>query len=160
VSSGSCTGSIGNVSGTADYGDGGGATPLSVSGCSFSLAHTYGDEGSYAVTVRLSDSAGNTAVGTARVGTADVTPVVNIAISPPTKKVVTGSVSVNDPSSDPITLTVDYGDGTGLNTISLGSGRTAQLNHTYQSANSFTITVTATDDDGTQGTASHLTRTH
>src|SRR5579864_1153098 len=50
---------------TVDYGDGGGAQSLALSGMNFSLSHVYKDNGTYTVTVSVTDNQGLTGTGTA-----------------------------------------------------------------------------------------------
>src|SRR5205814_1584318 len=45
---------------TVDYGDGGGTQTLTLSGTNFSLSHVYKDEGTYTVTVAVTDNQGAT----------------------------------------------------------------------------------------------------
>ena len=52
---------------TVDYGDGGGAQPLGLSGNAFSLAHTYAAAGSFTVTVTVSDNDGGAGSSSATV---------------------------------------------------------------------------------------------
>jgi endonuclease G len=52
---------------TVDYGDGGGAHPLALSGSGFSLSHTYAAAGTFTVTVRVTDDDGAEGVRTATV---------------------------------------------------------------------------------------------
>ncbi|HYJ80824.1 MAG TPA: PKD domain-containing protein, partial [Longimicrobiaceae bacterium] len=53
--------------GTVDYGDGGGAQPLAVSGNTFSLSHVYAAAGTFAVTVTVMDDEGAPATTSATV---------------------------------------------------------------------------------------------
>jgi PKD repeat protein len=57
-----------------------------------------------------------------------------------------GSGSFTDPGCDTWTATVDYGDGTGVQPLSL-IGKTFSLSHTYLLIGDFTVTVTVCDDD-------------
>src|SRR5690606_13623620 len=50
-----------------------------------------------------------------------------------------------DPGADSWTATVDYGDGTGVNPLSLNPDKTFALNHTYLDNGNFTITVRVFD---------------
>lgn len=52
---------------TVDYGDGGGAQPLGLSGNAFSIAHTYAAAGSFTVTVTVSDNDGGAGSSSATV---------------------------------------------------------------------------------------------
>ncbi len=58
--------------------------------------------------------------------------------------------SFTDPGADaPWTGTVDYGDGTGVQTLAVDSNnKTFNLSHTYGHAGTYTVTVTIKDKDG------------
>ena len=64
-----------------------------------------------------------------------------------------GSVSVaDDGTTDTWTVTVDYGDGSPVETLAVDSTDTTfDLSHVYATSGDFTVTVTATDDDGGVG---------
>src|SRR5260370_792295 len=124
-----------------DYGDGSGAQSLTLSGHNFSLSHTYGDEGSYTVTVKVTDDDGSFSTKTATVVVNDLAPAVN-AFAGATINEGTGYTSsgtFTDPSSDTWTATVDYGDGSGAQPMSL-SGHGFRLSHTYGDEGSCTVT--------------------
>lgn len=56
--------------------------------------------------------------------------------------------SFTDPSStDTFTATVNYGDGSGVQPLTLNPNGTYSLNHTYASIGLYTVTVSITDDD-------------
>jgi probable HAF family extracellular repeat protein len=57
----------------------------------------------------------------------------------------------SDPSAAPWTATVDYGDGSGVQSLAL-AGNTFTLNRVYTAAGIFTVEVTVTDDGGNVGT--------
>jgi PKD repeat protein len=58
--------------------------------------------------------------------------------------------SFTDPGADTWTATVNYGDGTVVQTLAL-SGKNFALNHTYADNGLYTVTVTVTDDDSGVG---------
>ncbi|HET7654029.1 MAG TPA: PKD domain-containing protein [Acidimicrobiales bacterium] len=137
-------------SASVDYGDSSGAQPLAVNGKSFSLAHTYAQDGSYTVTVTVRDGVDedtDTLVVTVR----NVAPAVSVheitAVDEGGAASITGSF--DDPGADaPWTATVDYGDGTTA-TVALQPDRTFSLAHTYVQDGSYTVAVTVADDDTT-----------
>lgn len=64
--------------------------------------------------------------------------------------------SFTDPGADSWTATVDYGDGSGVQPLTLNADKTFALNHTYaEMGNTFTVTVTVSDGT-TTGSASFL----
>ena len=50
--------------------------------------------------------------------------------------------------------TVDYGDGTGSQPLNLAADKSFALSHPYATTGSYTVTVTVTDKDNAEGTAS------
>lgn len=60
----------------------------------------------------------------------------------------TQSGSFTETGATSWTATVDYGDGTGAQPLTLNSDNTFSLNHTYQNYGTFAVTVKITDDQG------------
>ena len=56
------------------------------------------------------------------------------------------SGAFTDPGADTWTATVNYGDGSGPQSLAL-SGKSFSLAHSYATAGTFTVTVTVQDDD-------------
>jgi len=77
----------------------------------------------------------------------DAGPDASVAVSTP----LTSSGSFADESPGTATATVDYGDGSGPQTLPL-AGSTFTLNHTYTSAGAKTVTVAVTDGGMLTGT--------
>lgn len=70
----------------------------------------------------------------------------------PSNPTVTESIAVSDAAgaNDTLAATIDWGDGTGIETVTL-SGNAASVSHTYTGAvdgDTFTQTLTVTDEDG------------
>jgi hypothetical protein len=63
----------------------------------------------------------------------------------------TSAGSFVDPGADTWTATVNYGDGTGVQPLTLNPNKTFALSHSYARAGTYTVTVTVTDDDGGSG---------
>jgi large repetitive protein len=131
-----------------DFGDGSAGTGASPS-------HVYADNGSYTVTLTVSDGT-LIGVATTTASIANVAPVVgalsNATLQPGQAYAAGGSFT--DPGADSWSATVDYGDGSGAEQLAL-SGQTFSLNHSYPSdqAGPFTVVVTVRDDDGGAGSA-------
>lgn len=143
---------------TVDYGDGSGAQPLALSGGSFALAHTYADDGSYAIQVAVSDNDGATGTGTLPVTVSNVAPTVTGFSVPAELTLAAGGatayvagVQFTDPA-----LAVD---GPFVTTIDCGNGKPADDagRCTYASVGSYTVAVRVADKDG--GVSAPLTRT-
>lgn len=149
-------------SATIEWGDGSSSTgTVSGSGGSFSVegSHTYAEEGSYTITVGITDvdnaSNGAKASSTANVADAALasecaTPATTVqAFAGPTARFTDG-----DPSgmSSDYTAKVEWGDGTeSAGTVSAGTGSgpyTVSGSHAYSSTGPFTITTTITDAGG------------
>jgi hypothetical protein len=155
--------------GTVDYGDGQGAQTLTIdsTGRTFTLSHTYTQDGSYTVTVTLANSFAQSS------GT-DTVSVVNLpappdTTSPPVVSVgsdttatvgqaITRDGSFTDTGTGTVTATVDYGDGGGAQTLTLSS-TSFHLSHTYATAGTFTVTVAVTDGAKTGTATFHIAAT-
>ncbi len=66
----------------------------------------------------------------------------------------TGAGVFTDPGVDNWQATVDYGDGSGQQPLTLKNAKTFDLNHTYLQTGIFTVTVRVEDQDGGEGSAS------
>jgi uncharacterized delta-60 repeat protein len=140
---------------TVDYGDGSGTQPLTLNADkTFNLTHTYGDEGKYKVVVTVTDNSNNGTFAYFFVTLNDITPQVQPGASTTIHDggTFTGAGSFADASADTWTATVDYGDGSGAQALTLNSDRTFSLSHRYTEEGTYTVAVTVTDDDGTAGT--------
>jgi len=146
---------------TVDYGDGGGANALTLnSDKTFSLSHVYKDNGTYTVTVSVTNNQGATGTGTATVTTNNVVPTVGTITAPSSPVIVNTSITASANFTDPGVLDThtaswNWGDGnttTGTVTESNGSGSVSN-SHTYTATGVYMITLTVTDKDGGQGTS-------
>lgn len=137
---------------TVDYGDGSGTQPLSLNGTNFSLSHIYTVAGLYNVTVNITDNQGAAGTGTTTV----------FVNAPPQISSFSGGTmnegdtysstgSFSDTDSNSWTATVDYGDGSGVQLLTL-SGMNFSLSHVYKDEGTYPVTVTVTDNQGASGT--------
>ena len=88
-----------------------------------------------------------------RIFVRNVTPLVDIVLgtSFPSNTSLVRTGSFSDPGADTWTATVDYGDGTGRQPLSLTSDKRFQLKHSYAVAGTYSVTTTVTDKDGAVG---------
>jgi PKD repeat protein len=150
-------------SATIDWGDGSATTAGTIGGSagSFSVSgtHTYTEEGSYSVSVTITDvdDAGNTDTANSTATVADaalhggtLTVPSSTSLGNPTN-VSFGFSDDNTgaPASD-FTATIDWGDASNSTGVIGGSGGSyaASGSHTYAAAGPYTITVTVVDDGG------------
>jgi hypothetical protein len=161
-------GAVSDYTATVNWGDGTGiqaATVGSPSGGSFpvsSAGHTYAEEGTYTVTVSVTDAGGSstTSTLTATVGDALLHAVAQ-AIAPVEGAAFSGTVasfSDDDPAGavGDYTATIDWGDGTSTSTGTVatsGGGFTVGGGHTYAEEGPFTVTTTISDAGGAKATA-------
>jgi hypothetical protein len=141
---------------TVDYGDGSGPQSLTLNADkTFALSHFYGHSGSFTVTVAVKDDDGPLGTSTAVVTVNNVAPVVSLSGNPTINQgqALTATGSFTDPGSETWTATVNYGDGSGVQSLTLNADKTFALNHVYNAAGNFTVTVTVTDQDGASGSA-------
>ncbi|MBW3571744.1 MAG: DNA/RNA non-specific endonuclease [Gemmatimonadetes bacterium] len=115
-------------------------------------AHTWADNGTYAVRVIVSDPYGAADTATTTVTVMNVAPQVAAFAGGQLLQGETYAAagSFADPGADSWTATVDYGDGSGARPLAL-AGTGFALSHRYAAAGTFTVTVRVTDDDGAAG---------
>ncbi len=141
---------------TVDYGDGSPVSPLALnSDKTFTLSHLYAQDGSYTLTVVVTDDEGASGTATATVNVANVAPSVDAGgdTSLAEGDTLSRSGSFSDPGADTWTATVDYGDGTPVGALTLNPDKSFSLSHTYADDGSYSVTVTVADDDAS-GSAS------
>jgi len=142
--------------GTVNYGDGSGTQTLTLNpDKTFSLSHVYADDGLYTVSVTVIDDDGGVGVGTVLVTVNNAAPTVSAGGN---ATIMIGdsfsrSGFFTDPGADTWVATVDYGDGSGVQPLTLNPDKTFSLNHTYVTFSTYNVTVRVTDDDGGVGTA-------
>jgi len=117
---------------TVDYGDGTGVQLLNLNpDKSFTLNHLYADNGTYTVTVTVTDDNGAEGSNSAIVTVNNVTPTVNAGED---ALIYEGSAftrfgTFSGPGEDTWTATVDYGDGTEVQPLTLNPDKTFNLSH-------------------------------
>jgi hypothetical protein len=147
-----------------NWGDGN-VTVASAVGHSLAASHTYGDNGTYAIIVKVVDDDGGEGFGSAATFVANVAPS-NVKIEPiaaiDENGMATLTLSFDDPGTlDSHTVEVDWGDGT-VETIAVAAGsRTLTATHQYlddnptaTTADVYAINVIVRDDDGGEAAGS------
>ena len=145
---------------TVNYGDGP-AVAGSVAGNTCNgPSHSYGDDGSYTVTVTVTDDDGGADSEATSHQVNNVPPAVAAPVVSPEPSAegsaVTASATFTDPgtSDGPFTCTVDYGDGGGAVAGSVVGSTCTGPAHTYADDGGYTVEVSVTDKDGGTGAAS------
>jgi len=141
-----------------DYGDGY-SDAVWVSGQEFTLAHTYYSSGTYSLRVTLSDDDGGSQTVTLPVEIHNLAPIVSVqggTVDEGSR--FHGYGSFEDPGGgwwEPHAITVDYGDGTGVQPVEPGYWDPTDfwLSHEYSDSGTYLVTVTVTDAQGAVGTA-------
>jgi len=143
-------------SGEVNYGDGNGWEPLTVSGNAFVLAHTYADNGSYKVNVRIIDKDGGVGMGAMTVAVNNAVPVVSAGSDVVINEgdTYTQSASFTDAgvNDGPWEAWVSYGDPNDPGTVQIPiTGNTFNLSHLYKENGIYKVIVSVTDKDGGTG---------
>src|SRR5205814_9164839 len=119
-----------------------------------SLSHTYADNGSDTVTVKVTDDDGGTGQATYTVEVANVAPTVYAPADQTATEGSSGSFtlgSFSDPGANdsPWAVDVNWGDGSPHTTFNSGSqGLLGSQSHTYDDNGTYTATVKDTATDG------------
>lgn len=110
---------------------------------------------SHYLDLRVQDDTGLTGARRLKVRVLNVAPSVEVHGMPLVQQGIafSGAGSFSDPGQDSWQASVDYGDGSGPQALSLNADKTFELNHIYQQTGTFTITVRVEDEDGGVGTA-------
>ncbi len=119
-----------------------------VAGIGATLDYTFPNNGTYDVKVVVGDQKGGFGSAGISATIANVAPVIGAFSGGSVDKgsAFTSSGSFTDPGSDTWTATVNYGDQSGTQPLSL-SGKNFSLSHVYSVAGTFTVTVTVSDGD-------------
>jgi hypothetical protein len=154
-----------------DYGDGLGEQTLLLSDKTFELRHVYADNGTYRVTVTVTDSYEESGSGEFTLTVLNVDPTVEAGADQTVNEgqiVSLAPAEFNDLGTlDTHTATIDWGDGTPIEVgvvsespfgppgSTLGTDGTVSGSHVYADNGTYTVVVTVTDDDGGVGVAKH-----
>ena len=128
-----------------DWGDGSTPDTGNLNG-----THVYIDDGTYTITVIVTDDDGGIGTDTLTVAVANVAPALGLITAPldpvPVGQQVSVSASVDDPgAADTHSAVIDWGDGTsGAGTVA----SPASGSHVYDTPGVYTIAMIVTDDDG------------
>jgi len=151
---------------TVNYGDGSETQALEFNpaGKSFTLSHVYADNGTYTVTVTVTDDEGNAGSNTMKVTVNNVAPTVAAGADQTADEGATVSLApekFNDLGTlDTHTATINWGDGTpteagavtetpsGPPGATAGADGEVSSSHVYADNGTYTVTVTVKDDDG------------
>ncbi|RME83380.1 MAG: hypothetical protein D6775_08270, partial [Caldilineae bacterium] len=138
---------------TVDYGDGQGPRPLALNpDHTFSLEHRYGNEGVFQLTVSVGDGR-TTTQAVIPITVTNAVPQITLSAPPPIDEgdtvLLTGMFS--DPGEDTWSATVDFGDGSAAEELSVSAGQVFTLEHRYEQNGLYTLTLRVGDgtDEGT-----------
>jgi PKD repeat protein len=138
---------------TVDYGDGSGVQAGGVSGNSCTGPnHTYADNGSYTVTITVTDKLASSGFNSSTHQLNNVAPVITPAANQAASEDTSASFalgSFTDPGADsPWAVDVDWGDASPHSTFNVtATGSLGSQSHTYADNGNYTVTVTVTDKD-------------
>jgi len=108
-----------------------------------SVSHAYADNGSYLVTVTVTDDDGGSATTSSSVTVSNVNPSITSLVVPSTGNegsLLSFSCGATDVAADPLSYSWAFGDAATANG--------ASATHVYADNGSFTVTCTVTDGDG------------
>jgi parallel beta-helix repeat protein len=137
---------------TVNYGDGTSTQALALSGTAFTLNHLYGDEGTYPVTVSVSDTDG-TGTATFQITVNAVSPGTSAIAGPasalPGQPLTYTAAYTNGGALDTDTAVWNWGDGTTTTVAIGGASGTIGASHVYAATQGtpYVVSLTVTSDD-------------
>jgi PKD repeat protein len=118
-------------------------------GTSTSVTRTYPTSGTHSYVLTVDDSRGHVVSAAATLTVTDAAPVIaplaNAVLTEGSTYTAAGSFS--DPGTNTWTATVDYGDGSGSQALTLAADKTFSLDHKYATAGIYTVSVTVSDGE-------------
>jgi len=131
-----------------DFGDGSSMVDT------LSPTHQFADNGTYAVTLKVTDDDGAAGTDTLNVIVNNVAPKISGGNDTTIDEgdIFTGSGDFADPGADTWSATVDFGDGSGAQPHSLNPDKSYHLNHKYVDDGIYTVRISVNDDDGAMDT--------
>jgi PKD repeat protein len=107
------------------------------------LTHSWNDDGSYTISVTVSDGDGGLAVDSRSIAISNATPSIDSSSFPGGVEgaPLVFSVQASDPGNDTLSYLWDFGDGT-------ATGSSASIPHAFGNEGTYPVSVTVTDDDG------------
>jgi PKD repeat protein len=113
---------------------------------------TFPDNGIYIVGLKVTNQYGEFDTDTAEINVANISPSVTIQQAAANNLgVFSGNGLFADPGADTWTASINYGDGTGDQSLALNPDKSFLLSHTYSSSGDYMIEACVSDDDGGSG---------
>jgi len=130
---------------------------IAVTGNTWTWTHTPTDDATGDVVVQADDGKGGVVTDTFTWRADNVAPSVTFSAITPSAD-CSGSTTVEgsftDPGADQWMATIDWGDGSAVETLALTATNSFSASHPYAAPGRYTATITVTDDEGDSGTAS------
>ena len=143
---------------TVDYGDGSGEQPLPLGvEKTFALDYVYADNGVYTVTVTVTDDDEGSASATFTVHVDNIAPSASVdgPVEGNVDRPITVVVSASDPSptdmESDFTYRIDWDGDSLVDQVVTGPAAGVDVDHTFPTADVYTIVVAAIDKDGDAG---------
>jgi len=138
---------------TINWGDGSALEDISSVTSPMTRTHTYTDNGIYTITVTITDDDNGVSTDTLTITVNNIAPVVEAGANQNANKdvVITINPTFTDAGADTHNATINWGDGSSVNTISPATSPMT-VTHNYTNNEVYTIIVSVTDDDNGIGT--------